>query len=297
MNMPQNVYVCRYCRQPSDPSAPTCPLCGAPVDIRASVSVSGWTKQPAIRDMARIQFGQSHCQIEGTMVPVADFALGQGEWIYFSHHSLLWADSTAQLSNMSLRGGWKRMMAGLPLIMVEGRGPGHIALADNHAGEIVVLPLQHGQQMWVREHRFLVASGNIAYDWESSPVWFTTGTGDDRETHYPMGAYGDLFTASQGPGLLLLHSPGNTFIRDLAAGESLLIQPSALLYRDISVRYHLHLEYPEGKGVGGWRRSFNYRTIWLRLTGPGRVAVQSVYTPPEKSERISSHSYATIQRW
>ena len=43
-----NTYVCRYCRQPSDPTQPTCPLCGAPVDIRSSVSDSGWVKQPPI---------------------------------------------------------------------------------------------------------------------------------------------------------------------------------------------------------------------------------------------------------
>ena len=51
-----------------------------------------------------------------------------------------------------------------------------------------------------------------------------------------MGQYGDIFTATDRPGLLLLHSPGNTFIRDLRPGESLLIQPSSLLYRDVSVR-------------------------------------------------------------
>jgi len=87
--------------------------------------------------MARLQFGQSHVQIAGTTVPVAEFALAPQDFIYFSHHVLLWADPQAQLGNMSMRGGWKRMMAGMPLIMVEGRGPGHIALSDNHAGEVI----------------------------------------------------------------------------------------------------------------------------------------------------------------
>ena len=141
-----NTYVCRYCRQPSDPSAPTCPLCGAPVDIRSAVSDSGWVEQPPIRDMAEIQFGQSHVQIEGTTVPVAEFALAPQDSIYFSHHVLLWTDPATRLGNMSMRGGWKRMMAGMPLIMVEAHGPGHIALSDNHAGEVIALPLQHGQR-------------------------------------------------------------------------------------------------------------------------------------------------------
>jgi uncharacterized protein (AIM24 family) len=295
MTQPGN-YICRYCRQYSDPNAPTCPLCGAPVDVKAAVSLSGWTKQPAIRDMARIQFGQSHCQIEGTMVPVADFNLAADEWIYFSHHNLLWTDATAQLKQMSLKGGWRRMMAGLPVMMVTGHGPGHIALSDNHAGEIVVLPLQHGQQIWVREHRFLCATGNIRYTWQGAQVWYQTGTGDDRETHYPMGAIGDIFAAADAPGLLLLHAPGNTFVRDLAAGESLLVQPSSLLYRDVTVQVHLHLEYPRRLGIS-FMRSYEYRSIWVRLIGPGRVAVQSIFERPEHAGSITGNSYATRYRW
>jgi uncharacterized protein (AIM24 family) len=288
---------CRYCRQLSDPTATACPRCGAPIDVRAHVSASGWQRQPATKDMARIQFGQSRLQIEGTYVPVADFALTGDDYIYFSHHNLLWADPDAQLTNMSLAGGWTRMMAGMPLIMVEGRGPGHIALSDNHAGDLVVLPLEHGQRMWVREHRFLAATGNVKYTWEQSPVWYVTGSGDERETHYPMGMYGDIFGAQGAPGLLLLHSPGNTFVRDLAPRETMLVQPSALLYRDLSVNMHLHLEYPNSPGLFSWRRSYNYRSMWLRLIGPGRVAVQSVYQRPENAEPITSHSYATSRSW
>jgi uncharacterized protein (AIM24 family) len=199
---------------------------------------------------------------------------------------------------MPMKGAWNRKMAGLPLIMVEARGPGHLALSDNHAGEIVALPMQHGQQIWVREHRFLVATGNINYDWYPSDVWYETGQdSDDREMHYPMGRYGDVFGAQAAPGLLLLHAPGNVFIRDLRQGETLLIQPSSLLYRDVTVRMALHLEYPRNMGLSFWRSSWSYRSIWVRLWGPGRVAVQSVYEPPEDTEAIRRHSYATTHRW
>ena len=95
-----NTYVCRYCRQPSDPSQSTCPLCGAPVDVRESISDSGWVEQPPIKDMAKLQFGQSHCQIAGTTVPVAEFNLAHGEMVYFSHHVLLWADPATRMQNM-----------------------------------------------------------------------------------------------------------------------------------------------------------------------------------------------------
>ena len=292
-----NTYICRYCRQPSDPNSPTCPLCGAPVDVRSAVSDSGWVEQPPVKDMARLQFGQSHCQIAGATVPVAEFSLAPNDWIYFSHHVLLWTEPNTRLSTMAMSGGWNRKLAGLPLMMVEAHGPGHVALSENHAGEVVALPLQRGQEMWVKEHRFLTATGNVRYNWHQTGVWYTTGSGDDQETHYPMGQFGDVFGAHQGPGMLLLHAPGNVFIRDLQPGQHLLIQPSSLLYRDVTVQMHLHLEYPRNMGLAFWSNRWSYRNVMVRLTGPGRVAVQSVYTPPEDTEIITNHSYATTHHW
>jgi uncharacterized protein (AIM24 family) len=180
---------------------------------------------------------------------------------------------------------------------MEAHGPGHIALSDNHAGELLALPLQHGQSIWVKEHRFLTATGNIRYDWTSNDVWYVTGDSDEQETHYPMGQYGDVFTAADRPGLLLLHAPGNVFIRDLQPGQSLLIQPSSLVYRDTTVRVHLHLEYPRNQGFAFWRSNFDYRNIFIRVTGPGRIAVQSIFERPEEMEMIRNHSYATRHRW
>jgi uncharacterized protein (AIM24 family) len=289
-------YVCRFCRQASDPSSSACSLCGAPVDVRAVVTRSGWEEQPAIKDMARIRLGQSSCQIEGTYVPTADFKLAGDDWIYFSHHTLLWSEPTAQLQAMSMAGGWQRVRAGLPLVMLQAHGPGHLALSEDAPGEIIAIPLQPGQAMWVKEHRFLVATGNVGYTWQPSGIWFVTGVGDDQETHYPLGLYADTFQAEAGPGLLLLHAPGNTFIRDLGPQETICVQPSALLYKDPHVGMALHLEYPNTMGML-WRGGYSYRNVWLRLWGPGRVAVQSVFERPEASNQITNHSPATRTVW
>jgi uncharacterized protein (AIM24 family) len=260
-------------------------------------SESGWEEQPPIRDMARIQFGQSSCQIEGSYVPAADFNLSGPEWVYFSHHTVLWTEPSVKMEAMPMRGGWNRARAGLPLVMLQASGPGHLALSDDAPGEIVALPLQPGQAAWVREHRFLAATGNVGYDWQQSGIWFVTGTGDEAETHYPLGYNIDTFHADGGPGLLLLHSPGNTFIRDLREGETICIQPTALLYKDPSVGMQLHLEYPNQGGVIWSHNRYSYRQVWLRMWGPGRVAVQSVFDRPEASELISNHSPATVTRW
>jgi uncharacterized protein (AIM24 family) len=207
---------------------------------------------------------------------------------------LLWTEPAVQLQAMSMKGAWNRVCSGMPLIMMQAEGPGHIALSHDDPGETVVVPLQHGQAVDVREHRFLVATNSVGYDWYQSGVWFVTGSGDDRETHYPLGQYIDRFHADGGPGLLLIHSPGNVFIRDLQPGQTICIQPSALVYKDPGVGMQLHIEYPAGGGIFG---GYTSRTVWLRMWGPGRVAVQSVFERPESANNISSHSPATTQRW
>ena len=259
-----NTYICRYCRQPSDPNSPTCPLCGAPVDIRSSVSDSGWVEQPPIKDMARLQFGQSHVQIAGTCVPVAEFNLAQNDWIYFSHHVLLWSEPQTQLTNMPMRGAWNRKIAGMPLVMVEARGPGHIALSDNHAGEIVALPLQHNQQIWVREHAFLAGTHSLAYS-------FVRIKGLANVLHGGGGMYMDRFVTHQEPGLLLLHGYGNVFQKTLQPGEKIMVEPGGFLYKDSSVNMQAIKQNVKTGLMGG------HSMYLAEMTGPGRVGIQSMY--------------------
>jgi hypothetical protein len=60
---------------------------------------------------------------------------------------------------------------------------------------------------------------------------------------------------------------------------------------------HLHFEYPRNQGFAFWSPNLSYRNIWVRLSGHGRVAVQSVYEPEFEAEYITNHSYATRQDW
>ena len=152
MSTPTSTYTCPYCRIPSDGSGGTCPHCGAPVDVRERVTDSGWAEQPAIRDMARIRFSRSTCQIVGKYVPVAEMSLHDDDWVYFSHHSLLHTDPQVRLDTMRMAGGWNRMLAGMPLIMMTARGPGHIAFSADRPGETLAVPLQHNQAVDVVEH-------------------------------------------------------------------------------------------------------------------------------------------------
>jgi uncharacterized protein (AIM24 family) len=289
---------CPWCGAPVEAgSQANCPRCGAALRMRTKPSRSGWLELPPRKDMAKLQFGSSSCQIEGLYVPAADMNLADGDSVYFNHHVLLWMDPRVQITTMPMRQGWKRMLAGLPLIMTQAQGPGHIAFSKDQPGELIALPLQPGQAVDVREHIFLAATSNIEYDWFQSHIWYRVQQGNDSETHYPVGALMDRFSSPQSPGLLLLHAGGTVLVREIASNETILVKPTALIFKDPSVQMQLHLENPGAMFGFGWG-SWTHRCIWLRLTGPGRVAIQSVFERIEQEGgNIVSHSYASTQQW
>ncbi len=174
---------CTWCGALLDGHQVSCPQCGATTGIKQLTTDSHWSKLPGRKDMAKLQFGNSFCQIEGKYTPVADMNLAAGDGIYFTHHVLLWKDPQIQITTMPLKGAWKRMFAGMPLIMTQAEGPGHIAFSHDSAGELIALPLHPGQSVDVREHLFLTATSSIVYDWFQTNVWFTTrDNNNDTET-------------------------------------------------------------------------------------------------------------------
>ncbi len=268
-------YECPYCRTSIAGVGRSCPSCGAPLDVAQKQTASGWVELPPARDMARIQCGRSSVQIEGITVPVADFKLAQGDGVYFPHHELLWKEPAVSVTQRGMKGAWKRIMAGLPVHMLDAVGPGRIAFSRDAAGETLAIPLHPGASVDVREHIFMVASNAVAYDWFQTGIWFTTRDGKDTETHYPIGMFMDRFAAPAEPGLLLIHAHGNAFVRELGPGEHVLAKPSGLLYKDSTVTVHMHVERPRASTGSLW--TWGERYLWLALRGPGRVAIQSGY--------------------
>jgi uncharacterized protein (AIM24 family) len=297
-------YQCPYCRTASTGADSTCPSCGAPIDVTKRTT-SGWIEQPAIPDMARINMGGSVAQIMGKLCPATDVRLAAGQKLVFPQHSLLWQEPQVTLEPMSLRGGWNRMRGGLPVIMLVATGPGIISLSADRPGEMVAVPIQPGQAVDVREHHFVGAAGAINFDWYDSGIWFRTsgdpgagsqmggagilkmgldiaGVGGEREERrnedrwiYPVGQQVDRFTAGETPAAVLIQAGGNVFLRDLAEGENTLVKPPALLYKDPTVAWQMHVEFPSA-GIKLWK-SWGNRYMWLRLWGPGRIALQSSY--------------------
>lgn len=225
-----------------------------------------------------LKIGDMTVTIDGELVPVVDILLGNQLTIYFEHHILLWKHPGVQIGFKSFKGMAKRFFAGLQIFISEAQGPGNIAFSRDSVGQIVALRLQPGQMVEVREHQFLVATGNVDYG-------FTFVQGASNILFSRTGLFIDQFTARGGEGLVLLHGYGNVFEKMLAPGETLDIEPGAWLWKDPSVQMMTTTVASSQRGggilgaIGGLVAGASF--ILNRFTGPGRVGIQSMsYHPP-----------------
>ena len=255
---------CQWCQGMNLKTDLSCRTCGAPLDLRYLVSESGWREAPRIKDMTEIHFGNSTCQMEGEIVPVAEINLGQGDSVFYEHHVMLWKDPRLPVSVMPMPGGIKRALSGMPFLVSIASGPGRIAFSRDATGELVVLPLHPGMELDVREHAFLLASHHIAYS-------YVRIKGLRNILFGGQGMFMDRFVTSNVPGLVILHGYGNVFERTLRPGESILIEPGAYLYKDSSVTMDIEMQQLTTGLLGGTAMSL------AKMTGPGRVGIQSMY--------------------
>ena len=252
---------CQWCKAQNEPERTSCSTCGAPLDKNNLVSDSGWSEAPRLRDMTEFHFGNSTCQVEGTIVPVAEVALGQGDAVFFEHHVMLWKEPQVPMSAMNTPGG--RKIGGMPHIVSIAQGAGRIAFSRDQAGEIVVLPLQPGHEIDVREHAFLVGSHSLNYS-------FVRIKGLANVLHGGSGMYMDRFITQGQPGLLILHGYGNVFQKTLQPGEKVLVEPGGFLYKDSSVTMNT---VQQNLKTGLMRHNM----YLAEMVGPGRVGIQSMY--------------------
>jgi uncharacterized protein (AIM24 family) len=211
-------------------------------------------------------------RIEGQIVPVLHLAMNGQVPVYFEHHVVLWKQPQVDVQLMPLKGAFKRMIGGMPIFMTQAVGFGEIAFSRDSAGQVFPLNVPHGTQILVREHQFLAATANLAYNFER-----VKGIGS--ALFGGQGFWQDRFDATQGDGLLWLHAHGNAFEVVLQPGEVIDVEPGSWIYRDMSVGYQQQV-FGLKTGIlgGGGNLVFN------RFTGPGRVGLQSGYYHPSGAE-------------
>jgi len=202
--------------------------------------------------------------IQGELVPVLSVELSAMP-VYFEHHVLLWKDPQTEIGVKAISGAFKRMIAGIPIFMTEASGPGRIAFSRDGAGHVFGLHLSQGQAVDVREHQFLAATESLEYG-------FTRVKGASNILLGGTGFFIDRFTCRQPEGIIWLHGYGNVFEVTLQSGEQIDIEPGGWIYKDPGVEMQTMFQ----RLSTGFLASAG-QIVWNRFTGPGRIALQSMY--------------------
>ncbi|HEY3760330.1 MAG TPA: AIM24 family protein [Verrucomicrobiae bacterium] len=217
------------------------------------------------------KFGGVTYHIEGELVPALHLELSN-VGVYFEHHILLWKDPSVQVAIRPMKGALRRMLAGMPFLLTGANGPGRIAFSRDGAGHVFGLHLKPGMAVDVREHQWLAATDNVEYT-------FSRVRGAANMLLGGTGFFIDTFSSPSQEGILWLHGFGNVFEVTLAPGESIDIEPGGWIYKDQSVQMQTMFQrLSTGLFASGGQ------ICWNRFTGPGKVALQTMYYHMEGGE-------------
>ncbi len=200
----------------------------------------------------------------GELVPMLQIDLVR-ESVYFEHHVLLWKEPSVSIGLRPLKGAFKRMIAGLPIFLTEAKGPGHISFSRDGTGQIVPVNLAPGKAVDVREHQFLAATGDCDYT-------FTRVRGVANMFFGGSGFFIDRFTGTTADSMVWLYGYGNVALIQLGPGEQIDVEPGGWIFKDPEVTMETQFQ----RLSTGFFASAG-QLFWNRFTGPGRVAVQSMY--------------------
>src|SRR5580704_14692470 len=216
-------------------------------------------------------YGGVTYHIQGELVPVLQIEVSQVP-VYFEHHILLWKDPSVDIGVKAMKGIFKRAIAGMPIFMTETKGTGRIAFSRDGAGHVFPIHLAAGQTIDVREHQFLAATTHVDYT-------FSRVKGVANMLFGGTGFFIDTFHAPTRDGVLWLHGYGNVFTIDLAPGEEIDIEPGGWVFKDRTVQMQTMFQ----KLSTGLFASAA-QICWNRFTGPGKIALQSMYFHMEGGE-------------
>ena len=218
--------------------------------------------------------------VRGVLVPELQIELSAGS-VMFEHHTLLWKETPVKIELRKLPGGVKRKLAGLDFFVTRASGPGRIAFSRDWPGQCIPLHLARGQSLNVREHHFLAATDNLDYSFERVKGVRNMLLGGS-------GFFIDTFAAKDGDAVVWISGQGNVFEVELGPGEQIDVEAGGWLYKDTSVKLEsVSLGLKMGMFAGDHKMTFN------RFTGPGRLAIQTLYLEPIEAGESAVGSAAT----
>jgi uncharacterized protein (AIM24 family) len=208
--------------------------------------------------------------LRGALVPELQVEVS-GQAVMFEHHTLLWKETGIGIGLHKLPGGVKRKIAGMDFFVTRSEGSGRIAFSRDWPGQVIPLHLSQGQAINVREHHYLAATDNLDYSYERVKGLRGMLLGG-------TGLFIDKFAATSGDAVVWIAGQGNVFEIELGSGESIEVEAGGFLYKDVTVKLEsVSIGLKSGMFAG------DHKLTWNRFTGPGRVAIQTMYIDPIES--------------
>ena len=205
--------------------------------------------------------------IRGELVPELQIELSDMR-VMHEHHVLLWKETQVDIELKKLPSGIKRKVAGLDFFITRSVGPGRAAFSRDSPGQCIPLHLRQGEGLHVREHQFIAATDNLDYSFERIQGVRNMLVGGS-------GFFMDKFAATDGDAIVWLHGHGNVFQVELGHGDQIDVEPGAWLFKDPTVKMEaVTMGLKTGIFGGGGKLT------WNRFTGPGRLAIQTLFISP-----------------
>jgi uncharacterized protein (TIGR00266 family) len=213
-------------------------------------------------------------RVIGTTMPVLEMMLQPGDVIVAEPGELSWISGNVQLRTSTMGAGakglfgvLKRAFAGGGLFMTEYSaqgGPGMVAFASKLPGQILPVTIAPGSAYLVHRHGFVCATPGIEIT-----VGFQRSLGAGI-----FGGDGFFLQKLSGNSQTFIELSGEVVVYDLQQGQTLLVHPGHVGMFQESVNFDITVVPGIANVLFG-----NQGLFLARLTGPGRVWLQSLTLP------------------
>ncbi len=214
-------------------------------------------------------------EIRGTTMPVLELHLTPGESVVAEAGQLGWFDdgieletSTAMAGSDGVLDAAKRSFGGGTFFMTRYASttqPGMVAFPARLPGKIFQIPLGPGRAYIIQRHGFLAGLEGCELSTAFQPGHIGSAV---------FGGFGFLLQKLEGAGHAWIELAGEISEYDLAEGQTLRVHPAHVGVIEGSVDYELTTVPGIKNKVFGGDGLF-----LLRLTGPGKVWLQSLSLP------------------
>ena len=214
-------------------------------------------------------------QIFGGNLPAVTISLNQGEAVYTQSGGMSWMTAGMQMDT-NMKGGFMkglgRMLSGDSLFIAtySATAPGQeITIASTFPGAIVPIDVTRGEVI-IQKSAFLCAEPNVTL---SAHVVKGLSAG-------LFGGEGFILQRLSGSGIAFIEIDGAVCEKELAPGESLIVDTGNIAAYEANVGYEVTMVKGFKNILFGGEGLLN-----TRLTGPGKVWLQTM-TMPGFAKRI-----------